>query len=506
MKKKVLLMILDGWGNGDGTKSDVIATAGANYISLLEQKYPTSQLIASGEAVGLPDGQMGNSEVGHLNLGAGRVVYQDLVKINKACKTGEIATNETIAKAFAYARDNNKSVHFMGLLSDGGVHSLDKHLYALCDVAEKSGVKRVFVHAFMDGRDTDPQSGAGYMEQLEQYLKGGVARVASIIGRYYAMDRDKRWDRVKKAYDLLVNGVGEHFTDSVAAVRKSYIAGITDEFINPLVAVDASGRAIGTIAEGDVVFCFNYRSDRAREITQVLAEQDMSEQGMKRIKDIYYLTMTPYEDSFKNVHIVYDKDNLKNTLGEVIAKSGMTQLHIAETEKYAHVTFFFNGGREEPFKGENRVLISSPKVATYDLKPEMSAYDVTKAVVKEIKENKPDFICLNFANGDMVGHTGVYEAIYKAVKVIDECVSEVVEVAKINGYTILLTADHGNADFAMNEDGSPNTAHSLNPVPFVVISDSIKSVRSGVLADVAPTVLKIMDIEQPLDMTGHSLV
>lgn len=506
MNKKVLLMILDGWGNGDGSNSDVIATAGADYITSLKQKYPVSQLSASGEAVGLPDGQMGNSEVGHLNLGAGRVVYQDLVKINKECASGDIAKNSVIAKAFTYAKENNKAIHFMGLLSDGGVHSLDKHLYKLTDVAESYGVSKVFIHAFMDGRDTDPQSGAGFLENLENHLHGKTTRVASIVGRYYAMDRDNRWDRVQKAYDLMVNGIGKPFTNGVEAMRESYKEGVTDEFIVPHVAVDSEGRPLATIGEGDVVFCYNYRSDRGREITQVLAEHDMPEQGMKKIKDVYYLTMTPYDDSFKNVHVVYGKDNLKNTIGEVIAASNLSQLHIAETEKYAHVTFFFNGGREEPFKGENRVLVSSPKVATYDLKPEMSAYEVKDAVIKEIKEHAPDFICLNFANGDMVGHTGVYEAIYKAVKVVDECVSQVVESAKSNGYTVLVTADHGNADYAVNADGSPNTAHSLNPVPFVVVSDTIKHVENGVLADVAPTILHIMGISQPKEMTGHSLV
>ena len=505
MESKVLLMILDGWGNGDGSKSDVIATAGADYIDSLQQKYATSYLIASGEAVGLPDGQMGNSEVGHLNLGAGRVVYQDLVKINKACESGDIAKNVTIAKAFSYAKENNKAVHFIGLLSDGGVHSQDKHLYKLCEIATDYGVENLFVHAFMDGRDTDPRSGAGFLESLKNNIKNGNAKVASIIGRYYAMDRDSRWDRVKKAYDLLVNGIGEHYTNGVEVVQKSYEDGVTDEFIAPHVAVDSNNKPIATISEGDVVFCFNYRSDRGREITQVLAEQNMPEHDMEVVKDIHYLTMTPYDDGFKNVNVVYDKDNLKNTIGEVISNAGMSQLHIAETEKYAHVTFFFNGGREEPFKGENRVLIASPKVATYDLKPEMSAFEVKDAVIKEIESNKPDFICLNFANADMIGHTGVYEAIVETVEVVDKCVSEVVETAKANGYTVLVTADHGNADYAVNSDGSPNTAHSLNSVPFIVVSDTIKSVENGVLADVAPTVLKIMGIEQPADMSGKSL-
>lgn len=507
MKNRVLLMILDGWGNGDGSKSDVISSVGAEYISLLEKNYPTSELIASGVAVGLPEGQMGNSEVGHLNLGAGRVVYQDLVKINKECDNGEIKNNKAITEALNYAKESGKSVHFIGLLSDGGVHSLDKHLYKLCDIVDEFGVKDIFIHAFMDGRDTDPKSGAGFVEKLQDHIKDSNVKIASIVGRYYAMDRDNRWDRVKKAYDLLVNGVGKHFANNGAEMlRESYSASITDEFIEPLVSVNADGKPIGEIKEGDVVFCYNYRSDRAREITAVLAERDMEEEGMKRVKDIHYLTMTPYDDGFKNVHIVYDKENLNNTLGEVISNEGLTQLHIAETEKYAHVTFFFNGGREKPFERENRVLILSPKVATYDLMPEMSAYEVKDAVIKEINEAKPDFICMNFANGDMVGHTGVYEAISKAVTVIDECVSEVVESAKANGYTILITADHGNADYVVNSDDSPNTAHSLNPVPFIVVSNNIKSVKDGVLADVAPTVLKIMGIKQPSDMTGTSLV
>lgn len=506
MQNKVLLMILDGWGNGDKSKSDAISNGHADFIAGLQQKYPTSQLLTCGENVGLPDGQMGNSEVGHLNLGAGRVVYQDLVKINKACADGSISKNETIAKAFRYAKENNKAVHFMGLLSDGGVHSLDKHLYKLCDVTGEYGLDKVYVHAFTDGRDTDPKSGLGYIKALNDHLAHSNGKLASVCGRYYAMDRDKRWDRVKKAYDLLVNGIGEHSSDIEKSFEESYAKGVTDEFIEPIVCVDGSDKPIGTIQEGDVVFCFNYRSDRGREITQVLAEEDHPNEGMHTIPNIYYLTMTPYDENFKNVHVVYGKENLLNTLGETIAKSGKTQLHIAETEKYAHVTFFFNGGREEPFEKESRILIASPKVATYDLKPEMSAYEVKDAIIKDMDTNKPDFICLNFANGDMVGHTGVYEAILKAVKAVNECVEEVVKSARANGYTVLITADHGNADFAINPDGTPNTAHSLNPVPFIVVSDTIKSVKSGVLADVAPTVLKIMGIPQPEEMTGTPLV
>lgn len=503
---KVILMILDGYGNGDHTSSDAIFNSHAEYIESLKKKYPTSQLLTCGENVGLPDGQMGNSEVGHLNLGAGRVVYQDLVKINKACADGSIAENPAIKEAFRYAKDNGKAVHFIGLLSDGGVHSLDKHVYKLCDVAEAYGLDKVFVHAFTDGRDTDPKSGKGYIAGLQDHIAGTHCKIASIIGRYYAMDRDKRWDRVKMAYDLLVKGIGEHTADPVAAMQKSYDEGVTDEFVKPIVCVDGADKPVGVISEGDVVFCINFRSDRGREITMVLAEDNMPEQGMSVIPGIHYLTMTPYDEAFRNVTVVYGKDNIENTLGEVISKQGLKQLHIAETEKYAHVTFFFNGGREEPYDGENRILIPSPKVATYDLKPEMSAREVKDALVAEIKKGENSFICVNFANGDMVGHTGVYSAIEEAVRTVNECAREVVEAAIPMGYTVLITADHGNADYAVNPDGSPNTAHSLNPVPFIVVSDTIKHVESGVLADVAPTVLKIMGIPQPKDMTGHPLV
>lgn len=503
---KVILMILDGYGNGDHTSSDAIFNSHAEYIESLKKKYPTSQLLTCGENVGLPDGQMGNSEVGHLNLGAGRVVYQDLVKINKACADGSIAENPAIKEAFRYAKDNGKAVHFIGLLSDGGVHSLDKHVYKLCDVAEAYGLDKVFVHAFTDGRDTDPKSGKGYIAGLQDHIAGTHCKIASIIGRYYAMDRDKRWDRVKMAYDLLVKGIGEHTADPVAAMQKSYDEGVTDEFVKPIVCVDGADKPVGVISEGDVVFCINFRSDRGREITMVLAEDNMPEQGMSVIPGIHYLTMTPYDEAFRSVTVVYGKDNIENTLGEVISKQGLKQLHIAETEKYAHVTFFFNGGREEPYEGENRILIPSPKVATYDLKPEMSAREVKDALVAEIKKGENSFICVNFANGDMVGHTGVYSAIEEAVRTVNECAREVVEAAVPMGYTVLITADHGNADYAVNPDGSPNTAHSLNPVPFIVVSDTIKHVESGVLADVAPTVLKIMGIPQPKDMTGHPLV
>ncbi len=422
---KVILMILDGYGNGDHTSSDAIFNSHAEYIESLKKKYPTSQLLTCGENVGLPDGQMGNSEVGHLNLGAGRVVYQDLVKINKACADGSIAENPAIKEAFRYAKDNGKAVHFIGLLSDGGVHSLDKHVYKLCDVAEAYGLDKVFVHAFTDGRDTDPKSGKGYIAGLQDHIAGTHCKIASIIGRYYAMDRDKRWDRVKMAYDLLVKGIGEHTADPVAAMQKSYDEGVTDEFVKPIVCVDGADKPVGVISEGDVVFCINFRSDRGREITMVLAEDNMPEQGMSVIPGIHYLTMTPYDEAFRNVTVVYGKDNIGNTLGEVISKQGLKQLHIAETEKYAHVTFFFNGGREEPYEGENRILIPSPKVATYDLKPEMSAREVKDALVAEIKKGENSFICVNFANGDMVGHTGVYSAIEEAVRTVNECAREV---------------------------------------------------------------------------------
>ena len=504
---KALLMILDGWGKGDGTKSDVIAQIAPKYMTSLMQHAPNAELQTSGENVGLPDGQMGNSEVGHLNIGAGRVVYQDLVRINKACEDGSIGQNPVIVEAFEYAKTNGKAVHFIGLVSDGGVHSLDKHLYKLCDVTKDFGLEKVYIHALTDGRDTDPKSGLGFMTSLVDHLKTSNGQIATVLGRYYGMDRDKRWERVKVAYDLYVNGTGEKTTDVLAAMKESYDNGVTDEFIKPIVAAGADGQPLTTIAPGDVVFCFNYRTDRLREITTVLTQQDMPELGMHTLP-LHYLTMTRYDDSFRGVHIVYDKENLTETLGEIVSAQGGTQIRIAETEKYAHVTFFFNGGREEPFKGEKRILIPSPKVATYDLQPEMSAYLVKDAIVEELKKGEVDFVALNFANGDMVGHTGIYPAIERAVKAVDECVEAVVETARKQGYTVVIIADHGNADYAVNPDGSPNTAHSLNPVPIVVVSDKvkIKAVHNGVLADVAPTVLALMGIEQPAAMTGHSLI
>ncbi len=503
MAKKALLMILDGWGIGNKGKADVIYNTPTPYWDSLIANYPNSQLAASGENVGLPDGQMGNSEVGHLNIGAGRVVYQDLVKINKACEDNSILQNPEVVKAFSYAKENGKSVHLMGLASNGGVHSSFDHLFKLCDIAKHYEIENTFIHCFMDGRDTDPKSGKGFIEQLDAHTKASAGKIATIVGRYYAMDRDKRWERVKVAYDLLVNGVGEAATDMVAAVAKSYEEGVTDEFIKPVVNANVDGK----IKEGDVVIFFNYRNDRAKELTIVLTQQDMPEAGMNTIAGLQYYCMTPYDASFTGVNILFDKENVQNTLGEYLSSLGKKQLHIAETEKYAHVTFFFNGGRETPYEGEDRVLINSPKVATYDLKPEMSAYEVKDALVAEINKNVYDFIVVNYANGDMVGHTGVYEAIEKAVVAVDKCVEETVEAAKANGYEVIIIADHGNADNAVNEDDSPNTAHSLNPVPCVYVTENKDAkVSDGILADVAPSILSIMGLEQPKEMTGKNLL
>lgn len=505
MKNKVLLMILDGWGKGDHTNRDAIYSTHPEYINSLEAKYPTAELLTDGENVGLPEGQMGNSEVGHQNIGAGRIIYQDLVKINIACRDNSIAKNPEIVAAYDYAKANGKAVHLLGLVSDGGVHSSLAHLEKLCDLSKTWGIKDTFVHCFMDGRDTDPRSGLGFVQQLEAHMAKSTGRVASVIGRYYAMDRDKRWERVRLAYDLLTAGVGEKSHSATEAIKASYEAGVTDEFIKPIAMVDQQGAAIGVLKEGDVVIFFNYRNDRAKELTQVLTQCDMPEQGMKRMP-LYFCTMTPYDSSFQGLHILFDKENVANTLGEYISSQGLQQLRIAETEKFAHVTFFFNGGREKPFDGEKRILINSPKVATYDLQPEMSAPEIADALVVELKRAEADFICLNFANGDMVGHTGVYPAIEKAIRAVDVAAAKVVEVARANGYTVLICADHGNADNAVNLDGSPNTAHSLNPVPLIVVSDSITKVQNGVLADLAPTVLKIMGLQQPVEMTGHPLV
>ncbi|MDE6777963.1 MAG: 2,3-bisphosphoglycerate-independent phosphoglycerate mutase [Alistipes sp.] len=506
MSNKVLLMILDGWGNGNHQKSDAIYTTHPEYISNMTAAYPHAQLRTDGENVGLPDGQMGNSEVGHLNIGAGRVVYQDLVKINRACADNSIMQNPEIVKAFEYAKSNGVNVHFMGLVSDGGVHSSLDHLFKLTDIAAAYGIENTFVHCFMDGRDTDPHSGKGFIAALEQHMnEKSTGKVASIIGRYYAMDRDKRWERVKIAYDMLVEGIGDRSSDMVEAMQRSYDMDVTDEFVKPVVRIDAEGQPVGRIEEGDMVIFFNYRNDRAKELTIVLTQEDMPEQGMHTLP-LYYCCMTPYDAKFTGLHILFDKENVPNTIGEYVSKCGLSQLRIAETEKYAHVTFFLNGGREEKFEGEERILVASPKVATYDLQPEMSAYEVADKLAEALDSQKYDFICLNFANGDMVGHTGVYDAIVAAVKAVDKCVEKVVEAAKRNGYEVVQIADHGNADNAINADGTPNTAHSLNPVPIVVVSDRVKSVHDGILADVAPTVLSLMGLEQPEEMTGKSLV
>ena len=503
MSKKALLMILDGWGLGDQKKDDVIFNTPTPYWDYLMNNYPHSQLQASGENVGLPDGQMGNSEVGHLNIGAGRVVYQDLVKINRACADNSIMKNPEIVSAFSYAKENGKNIHFMGLTSNGGVHSSLVHLFKLCDIAKEYNINNTFIHCFMDGRDTDPKSGKGFIEELSAHCEKSAGKIASIIGRYYAMDRDKRWERVKEAYDLLVNGVGKKATDMVQAMQESYDEGVTDEFIKPIVNANCDG----TIKEGDVVIFFNYRNDRAKELTVVLTQQDMPEAGMHTIPGLQYYCMTPYDASFKGVHILFDKENVSNTLGEYLASKGLSQLHIAETEKYAHVTFFFNGGRETPFDKEERILVPSPKVATYDLKPEMSAFEVKDKLVAAINENKYDFIVVNFANGDMVGHTGIYEAIEKAVVAVDACVKDVIEAVKAQDYEAIIIADHGNADHALNEDGTPNTAHSLNPVPCVYVTENkAAKVEDGRLADVAPTILKIMGLAAPAEMDGNVLI
>ena len=496
-----MLIILDGYGLGDHKKDDAIYNTPTPYMDKLMEEYPHSQLEASGENVGLPDGQMGNSEVGHLNIGGGRVVYQDLVKINRAIKDGSFQKNPEIISAFSYAKEHNVPIHFMGLTSSGGVHSSLQHLYALCDTAKAYGLSEVYLHAFMDGRDTDPKSGAGFLTEVQDHCKQSAGVIATVCGRYYAMDRDKRWERVKEAYDMLVDGTGKKTDDVVKAVEESYAEGVTDEFIKPIVNETVDGR----IKEGHVVIFFNYRNDRAKEMTTVLTQHE--EGGMKPVPGLQYYCMTPYDDSFKGVHILFAKSDVPNTLSEYVSTQGKKQLHIAETEKYAHVTFFFNGGREAPFEGEDRILVPSPKVATYDLKPEMSAPEVTEKLVDAIDSDKYDFIVVNFANGDMVGHTGVYEAIQKAVATLDTCVEKVVEAGKKHEYEMIIIADHGNADHALNADGTPNTAHSLNPVPFIYIgSHKDAKCENGRLADVAPSLLKLMGLQQPADMDGHNLI
>lgn len=507
MAKKALLMILDGWGIGKKDRSNVIYSTPTPYLDYLNKTYAHSELQASGEFVGLPDGQMGNSEVGHLNIGAGRIVYQDLVKINRACADGSI--KDRVNKAYTYAKENGKNLHLMGLTSTGGVHSSLDHLIKLIEIAHEFGLDgRTFVHCFMDGRDTDPRSGKGFVEKLTGVCETNGAAIASIIGRFYAMDRDKRWNRIKVAYDQLVSGKGKEVDNMVEGVQYCYDSDTedhkdTDEFMEPLVNANVDGR----IKEGDVVVFINYRNDRAKELTVVLTQQDMPEEGMHTVPGLKYYCMTPYDASFKGVGVLFPKENVENTLGEYISSKGLKQLHTAETEKYAHVTFFFNGGRETPYEGEDRILVASPKVATYDLKPEMSAYEVKDKLVEAIKKDEYSFIVVNFANGDMVGHTGVYEAIEKAVTAVDNCVKDVVTAANETGYETIIIADHGNADHAVNEDGTPNTAHSLNPVPFIYVSENKNAkVKDGILADVAPSILHIMGLEQPKEMTGKNLI
>ena len=505
MNKKVILMILDGWGKSPDPKVSAIDNANVPFINSLYTRFPNAQLRTDGLNVGLPEGQMGNSEVGHMNLGAGRVVYQDLAKINLAVEHKTLNQEQVLSDAFAYAKGNNKPVHFLGLVSDGGVHSHTDHLKGLLDAAQDFGLQKVFVHAFTDGRDVDPKSGAKHIEDLNEYTKDSSAKIASIVGRYFAMDRDKRWERIKKAYDLVVNGFGTPSKNAVLSILESYHNHVTDEFIEPIIMVDENDQPLATIKEDDVVIFFNFRTDRGRELTEVLSQYDLHEQNMHKL-NLYYVTMTNYDDTYNNIHVIYDKDNITETLGEVLEKYHKKQIRIAETEKYPHVTFFFSGGREEPFNGESRILCPSPKVATYDLKPEMSAYELKNALVPELQKEEVDFVCLNFANGDMVGHTGVMEAAIKACEVVDICVKEVIETALEHNYTTIVIADHGNCETMINPDGTPNTAHTTNPVPIILVDKELKNISNGVLGDIAPTVLALMGIEKPEAMTGHSLL
>jgi 2,3-bisphosphoglycerate-independent phosphoglycerate mutase len=505
MNKKVILMILDGWGKSPDPKVSAIDNANIPFINSLYTKYPSAQLRTDGLNVGLPDGQMGNSEVGHMNLGAGRIVYQDLAKINLAVQNKTMNQEKPLLDAFKHAKDHNKKVHFLGLVSNGGVHSHTSHLYGLLDAAQDFGLQNVFIHAFTDGRDVDPKSAVVDIANLENHIQNSNAKIATIIGRYYAMDRDKRWERVKLAYDLLVHNVGTSCSNALDSIQKSYADNVTDEFLQPLVMVDENGIPLAKIEEDDVVIFFNFRTDRGRELTEVLSQKDFHEFNMHKM-NLYYVTMTNYDDTYQNVHVIYDKDNITETLGEVLEKAGKTQIRIAETEKYPHVTFFFSGGREIPFEGETRILRNSPKVATYDLQPEMSAYELKDALVPELKKGEVDFVCLNFANGDMVGHTGVMEAAIKACEAVDACVKEVVEAALENNYTTIIIADHGNCETMINPDGSPNTAHTTNPVPIILVDKELKSIHDGVLGDIAPTILELMGVVQPEAMTRHSLL
>jgi 2,3-bisphosphoglycerate-independent phosphoglycerate mutase len=503
--KKAILLILDGWGYGKHDKSDAVNTANTPFFDQLIKNYPNSKLEASGQAVGLPTGQMGNSEVGHMNLGAGRVVYQELGRINKAVKDNELDNHPDLKSAFDYAKRENKNVHFIGLLSNGGVHSHIDHLKGLCDSAKANQVKNIFIHAFMDGRDTDPNSGLRFVMELEDHLQGSSGTIASAIGRYFAMDRDNRWERVKLAYDLMVHGSGNPSNDISDSIQRSYEQGVSDEFIQPIVKIDNDGLPIGKIEEGDVVICFNFRTDRGREITTVLTQQEFPEFEMKPL-NLYYVTMTSYDETFKNVHVIFTKDDLDDTLGAVLEKNNKNQIRIAETEKYPHVTFFFSGGREKEFNNEKRILIPSPKVATYDLQPEMSAKQIADAICIELNNGWPDFVCLNFANPDMVGHTGVFNAVVTAIETVDQCLQKVVECGIKNGYSLIILADHGNADYMINSDGSPNTAHTTNLVPCILIDKDYKHIQDGKLGDVAPTILKLMNISSPEIMTGDILV
>ncbi len=505
--KKAMLLILDGWGHGPDPEVSALAQADTPFIDSLYDKYPSSELITYGEMVGLPEGQMGNSEVGHLNIGAGRVVYQELARINNAIKEKTIYENELLLKAIEYAKKHDRAIHLLGLVSDGGVHSHVNHLLEFCDILNAHDVKKVFIHAFMDGRDTSPQGGIDYMKKVLEHTKDQQVEVASIIGRYYAMDRDKRWERIKLAYDLLVNGIGTPTTDILQAFEDSYKNGITDEFFKPVVCVNDKGEPIGNIKEEDVVLFYNFRTDRPRELTTVLTQQDMPEFEMKTLP-LHFVTMTRYDDSYKGIQVMFNKDDISETLGEVLSKAGKTQVRLAETEKYPHVTFFFNGGREEAFENEKRLIVASPKVATYDLQPEMSAHQVTASIMEEIKNNAPDFVCLNFANTDMVGHTGDFNAAKKAAEVVDSCVEKISKLALEKNYSILIIADHGNSDFMINSDGTPHTAHTTNPVPCILLKNDVKGIQlaKGKLADVAPTLLELMDIEKPSVMTGESLI
>ncbi|WP_397445190.1 2,3-bisphosphoglycerate-independent phosphoglycerate mutase [Polaribacter sp. R77954] len=505
MNKKVILMILDGWGITQDPKVSAIYNAKTPYINSLYDKYPNAQLRTDGEHVGLPEGQMGNSEVGHMNLGAGRIVYQNLARINKAVKEKTLGKEKVLLDTFAYAKENNKKVHLLGLVSNGGIHAHINHLKGILDVAKENEVDNVFLHAFTDGRDCDPKSGTYFINDIQEYMKESTGELASVTGRYYAMDRDNRWERVKEAYDGIVKGVGTKTTDVIATINQNYEDGLTDEFHKPIIVTNEDGTPKAQIQEGDAVIFFNYRTDRGRELTNMLSQNDFPEQDTKKL-DLYYTTITLYDASFTGINVIYNSDNIKNTLGEVLSNAGKKQIRIAETEKYPHVTFFFSGGQETPFEGESRILRNSPKVATYDLKPEMSAYELKDALCEDLQKGEADFVCLNFANGDMVGHTGIMEAAIKACEAVDICAKEVIETGLANGYSTLLIADHGNCETMMNPDGSPHTAHTTNPVPFILIDNEIKSIKSGILGDVAPTILELLGVEQPTEMTQHSLL